>query len=77
MFLEHRQFEELKSLTPAQKKKFMATQLNALGELGGGKALQLLGNDWKEPIGSCFNWDCGSGFKNDSDPPPSLSLSTM
>ena len=37
MFLEHRQFEEIKSLTPAQKKKFMATQLNALGELGGGK----------------------------------------
>ena len=51
MFLEHRQFEELKSLTPAQKKKFMATQLNALGELGGesssafGKRLE--GTDWK------------------------------
>ena len=37
MFLEHRQFEDLKSLTAAQKKKFMATQLNALGELLGGK----------------------------------------
>lgn len=52
MFLEHRQFEELKSLTPAQKKKFMATQLNALGELGGGGSSsafgkRLEGTDWK------------------------------
>ena len=45
MFLEHRQFEELKSLTPAQKKKFMATQLNALGELLGGGSSSAFGEE--------------------------------